>query len=134
MEKKEQHALLLQIYSELQEAGIIRTQGDFAQLLGMSRNYVSKAMNGRDEALNPRFMAKVVQLRKRVLDGETPAVPSHGPVESAERADGIFIPRETLTLYESLARTAENLTAIVSRLMPGGVPTVQVKKDGTSPE
>ena len=134
MNKNDQQALLLEIFEELQAAGKVRTQGDFAKLLGMSRNYVSRALNGYEGALSPMLMSKAVQLRNQLIKGETPAVPSHAPVESAERADGIFIPRETSTLYESLARTAENLTAIVSRLMPGGLPTVQVKKDGTSPE
>ena len=134
MEIKDKQQAFRDVYEELRSAGKVRTQREFADLMGVSRNAVSLAMNGREKYLTPSLMTKAFRLRDRLLKGETPAVPSHGPVKSAERADGIFIPRETLTLYESLARTAENLTAIVSRLMPGGVPTVQVKKDGTSPE
>lgn len=133
MEPKEIQQALLDLYEDLLTAGKIKTKGEYAQLMGVGRNSLSLAMNGSEKALTDSLMLKARALRRRVFEENAP-VPSHGPVESAERADGIFIPRETLTLYESLARTAENLTAIVSRLMPGGVPTVQVKKDGTSPE
>ena len=133
MDKQSQHALLLEIFKQLQEAGKIRTQGDFAKLLGMSRNYVSRALNGADEALTPLLISKAVSLRNQLINGEAPVLPSPASPERDEAAGGIFIPKETLALYESLARTAENLTAIVSRLMPGGLP-LEGKKAGTSPD
>ena len=133
MDKQSQHALLLEIFKQLQEAGKIRTQGDFAKLLGMSRNYVSRALNGADEALTPLLISKAVSLRNQLINGEAPVLSSPASPERDEAAGGIFIPKETLALYESLARTAENLTAIVSRLMPGGLP-LEGKKAGTSPD
>lgn len=133
MDKQSQHALLLEIFKQLQEAGKIRTQGDFAKLLGMSRNYVSRALNGADEALTPLLISKAVSLRNQLINGEAPVLPSPASPERDEAAGGVFIPKETLALYESLARTAENLTAIVSRLMPGGLP-LEGKKAGTSPD
>ena len=137
MDKKEQHALLLQIFDDLQKTGKIRTQGDFAQLLGMTRNYVSRALNGYDAALTPLLMSKAVALHNELIKGEAPVETHHGARERNEAPEGIVIPRETLALYESLAKTAENLTAIVARLMPGALPTPiqpEDKKSGISPE
>lgn len=133
MDKQSQHALLLEIFKQLQEAGKIRTQGDFAKLLGMSRNYVSRALNGADEALTPLLISKAVSLRNQLINREAPVLPSPASPERDEAAGGIYIPKETIALYESLAKTAENLTALVSRLMPGGLP-LEGKKAGTSPD
>ena len=127
MEAKAIQQALLDLYEDLITAGKIKTKGEFAQLMGVGRNSLSLAMNGNERALTDSLMLKARALRRREL-GEAPAVSSHAPVESAEGPDGIFIPRETLTLYESLARTAENLSALVSRLMPGSLPETQGKK------
>lgn len=133
MDKKEQKELLVQIFKDLQAAGKIRTQGDFGLLLGVTRTYISRALNGDENALSPSLMSKAVQLYNELIKGEAPVLPSPASPERDEAAGGIFIPKETLALYESLARTAENLTAIVSRLMPGGLP-LEGKKAGTSPD
>lgn len=134
MDKKEQHALLHEIFRQLQAAGKLRTQGDFAQLLGVSRNYISRAMNGYAEALTPMLMSKAVQLRNQLLNGESPVLPSPASPERDEAPAGIYIPKETIAFYESLAKTAENLSAIVARLMPAAAPQQEDKKSGISPK
>lgn len=128
MEQDKLKATLWDVFEELRIAGKVRTQTEFAELLGVSRSTVNQALKGRGPSLTRSIVSKAVSLRDRLLKGEAPAVSSHAPVESAEGPDGIFIPRETLTLYESLARTAENLSALVSRLMPGSLSETQGKK------
>lgn len=85
-------------------------------------------MNGRDKYLTASIVSKAVRLRDQLLKGETPVLPLNRPSERDEEKNGIFIPRETLAFYESLARACENLSGIVSRLMPGGLPTEPGKK------
>ena len=111
----------------------MRTQGEFADLMGVSRNAVSLAMNGREQYLTSSLVTKAHRLRQQLLNGEAPVLPSPASPERDEAAGGIYIPKETIALYESLAKTAENLTALVSRLMPGGLP-LEGKKAGTSPD
>lgn len=122
-----------EVFEELRAAGKVRTQAEFADLMGVSRNAVSLAMNGRDKYLTASIVSKAVRLRDQLLKGETPVLPSNMPAERDEEKNGIFIPRETLAFYESLARACENLSGIVSRLMPGGLPTEPGKK-GIFPE
>lgn len=133
METKDKLTTFREIFEELRDAGKVRTQGEFADLMGVSRNAVSLAMNGREQYLTSSLVTKAHRLRQQLLNGEAPVLPSPASPERDEAAGGIFIPKETLALYESLARTAENLTAIVSRLMPGGLP-LEGKKAGTSPD
>ena len=133
MEIKDKLATFRGIFEELRDAGKVRTQGEFADLMGVSRNAVSLAMNGKDKYLPSSLITKAYRLRNQLMNGEAPVLPSPASPERDEAAGGIFIPKETLALYESLARTAENLTAIVSRLMPGGLP-LEGKKAGTSPD
>lgn len=132
MEAKAIQQALLELYEDLITAGKIKSKGEFAQLMGVGRNSLSLAMNGNERALTDSLMLKARALRRREF-GEAPVLPSPASPERDEAAGGIFIPKETLALYESLARTAENLTAIVSRLMPGGLP-LEGKKAGTSPD
>lgn len=133
MDKKEQKELLVQIFKDLQAAGKIRTQGDFGLLLGVTRTYISRALNGDETALSPSLMSKAVQLHNELIKGEAPVLPSPASPERDEAPAGIYIPKETIAFYESLAKTAENLSAIVARLMPGGLP-LEGKKAGTSPD
>lgn len=122
MDKNQNHSLLLEIFEELRAGGKIRTQGDFAQLLWLSRNYISRALNGYDEALTPMLMSKAVRLRDQVAKGETPAIPHQIAPAAAERSGGIVIPPETLELYTSLARTCDRLSATVDRLLGAVTP------------
>ena len=122
-----------EVFEELRAAGKVRTQAEFADIMGVSRNAVSLAMNGRDKYLTASIVSKAVRLRDQLLKGEKPVLPLNRPSERDEEKNGIFIPRETLAFYESLARACENLSGIVSRLMPGGLPTETGKK-GIFPE
>lgn len=131
MQKSEKLQVLMSIYEDLVAAGKVKTKGEMAELLGVSRSTLSSAMNGHEDQLTDSLILKAKALRRREVGA--PVETHHGAPERNEAAGGIFIPKETLALYESLARTAENLTAIVSRLMPGGMP-LEGKKAGTSPD
>lgn len=136
MSTQEIQQALNDLYEDLLVAGKVRTKGEFAELLGMGRNTVSLAMNGNEKSLTSALMTRVKALRRRLLEGENkeaPVLPSPASPERDEAPAGIYIPKETIAFYESLAKTAENLSAIVARLMPGGLP-LEGKKAGTSPD
>ncbi len=134
METKDKLATFREIFEELRDAGKVRTQGEFADLMGVSRNAVSLAMNGREQYLTSSLITKAHRLRQQLLLGERPVKTHHVAPERDEAPAGIYIPKETIAFYESLAKTAENLSAIVARLMPAAAPQQEDKKSGISPK
>lgn len=134
METKDKLATFREIFEELRDAGKVRTQGEFADLMGVSRNAVSLAMNGREQYLTSSLITKAHRLRQQLLLGERPVETHHVAPERDEAPAGIYIPKETIAFYESLAKTAENLSAIVARLMPGAAAPQEDKKSGISPK
>lgn len=54
-------------YAALRAKGIIHTQGDFAQLLGVNRSNISRALNGDERYLTDSLLEKVLN----ALDGKT---------------------------------------------------------------
>lgn len=134
METKDKLTTFREIFEELRDAGKVRTQGEFADLMGVSRNAVSLAMNGREQYLTSSLVTKAHRLRQQLLNGEAPVLPSPASPERDEAPAGIYIPKETISFYESLAKTAENLSAIVARLMPAAAPQQEDKKSGISPK
>ena len=102
--------------------GICKTQGDFARLLGMNNGTISKALQGDDRYLTDNFIKRVqTWAQQRGLEGEETKEPVAVAAEPKERAaDGVFIPRETLELYTSLAKSVDRLSAMVERMQPGG--------------
>ena len=113
MEKSEKIALLVDAYNQLRIRGIVKTQGDFAQLLGVSQSSVSGARHGDDRYLTDSLIERV-----RALVNYHPDVAPHVAVQAREEQSGVFIPEKTLELYTSLAKTCDRLSAIVDRMMP----------------
>lgn len=113
MEKSEKIALIVDAYNQLRVRGIVKTQGDFAQLLGVSQSSVSGARHGDDRYLTDSLIERV-----RALVNYHPDVAPHVAVQAREEQSGVFIPEKTLELYTSLAKTCDRLSAIVDRMMP----------------
>lgn len=113
MEKSEKIALIVDAYNQLRVRGIVRTQGDFARLLGVSQNSLSGAKHGDDRYLTDSLVERV-----RALVSFHPDVAPHVAVQAREESEGVFIPEKTLELYTSLAKTCDRLSAIVDRMMP----------------
>ena len=113
MEKTEKIALIVDAYNQLRVRGIVKTQGDFAQLLGVSQNSLSGAKHGDDRYLTDSLIERV-----RALVNYHPDVAPHVAVQAREEQSGVFIPEKTLELYTSLAKTCDRLSAIVDRMLP----------------
>lgn len=113
MEKSEKIALLVDAYNQLRVRGIVKTQGDFAQLLGVSQSSVSGARHGDDRYLTDSLIERV-----QALVSYHPDIAPHVAVQAREEQSGVFIPEKTLELYTSLAKTCDRLSAIVDRMMP----------------
>ena len=98
--------------------GICKTQGEFARLLGMNNGTISKALQGDDRYLTDNFIKRVqTWAQQRGLEEGEMSAPVAEPKAQAE---GVFIPRETLELYTSLAKSVDRLSAMVERMQPGG--------------
>lgn len=113
MEKSEKIALLVDAYNQLRVRGIVKTQGDFAQLLGVSQSSVSGARHGDDRYLTDSLIERV-----QALVSYHPDIAPHVAVQAREEQSGVFIPEKTLELYTSLAKACDRLSAIVDRMMP----------------
>lgn len=113
MEKSEKIALLVDAYNRLRVRGIVKTQGDFAKMLGVSQSSVSGARHGDD-----RYLTNALIERVQALIAETPGFAPQSPAIKHEEQSGVFIPEKTLELYTSLAKACDRLSAIVDRMMP----------------
>ena len=77
--------------------GLCRTQKEFAGLLGVDPAGVSMAMNGSDRYLTDSFVGKVRALAiSEGLEEGTAPMPRPG---------GIYLPPETLDLFNNLSET-----------------------------
>ena len=112
MEKHEKIALIVDAFNQMRVRGIVKTQGDFARLLGVSQNSISGARNGDERYLTDSMVERV-----QALVNSIPEVAPHVAVQAREDVNGIFIPQKTLDLYTSLAKTCDRLSAIVDRML-----------------
>lgn len=62
MEKQEKKRILLDAYDQCIRTGIIKTKGEFAQLLDTSRTTLSSAMNGNELYLTDTLVSKAVKI------------------------------------------------------------------------
>ena len=59
MEATDKMSLVERAFRQLQAEGKVRTQGDFAKLLGVSQNTISAAKNGDQRYLTPSLISKI---------------------------------------------------------------------------
>lgn len=73
MELSEKMAILTDAYDHCVRTGLIKTKGDFATLLGISRPSLSSAFSGDERYLSDKFIARVVEVAKGEPVTEDPA-------------------------------------------------------------
>lgn len=104
---------LNRIFSLARAKGLCKTQGEFADLLGMNASTMSGAMKGNDKYLTDNFMRRVqTWARQMNLEEETRPQP---------QAPDIIIPAATATLYNNMSETIRIQAELIARLQ-GSIP------------
>lgn len=68
-------ARFMKAYNALRDAGLVHTQGDFAELLGANRSTISQALKGETKYLTSRLVSRAEEVVKQKLDDSGRAVP-----------------------------------------------------------
>ena len=118
MNTNEKKDRLVSIYRAAKDAGIIATQKDFAEALGVNYTSISAAMNGNERALTDRFCQRVEFWAQAQGIGPENAGKTALRANYDTRPD-IVIPAATMDLYTSMAKSIDRLTALLERLQPG---------------
>lgn len=119
LSKDEKMNIIWGFYEYLLAEGAIKKKGEYAEVLGVSRNVVSGAMNGNEAMLTDNLCVKIKALESKARGlKEGALVPPQSPAIERETEGGVFIPEKTLELYTSLAKTCDRLSAIVDRMLP----------------
>ena len=71
MEMNEKMSIVERAFRQLQAEGKVKTQGDFARLLGVSQNTISAAKNGDPRYLTPSLVSKIDYLLEHSSDEQT---------------------------------------------------------------
>lgn len=69
----EKKAYIEKAFRQLQGEGRVKTQGDFARLLGVSQNTISAAKNGDERYLTPSLLSKIDYLLDNPSSGQPSA-------------------------------------------------------------
>lgn len=64
MELNDKLNIMRDAYNVCLQRGIIKTQKDFAELIGISKSTLSSAMNGNEQYLTDRLVARVIDITK----------------------------------------------------------------------
>lgn len=82
METSEKAAYVARAFRQLQAEGKVKTQGDFAQLLGVSQNTISAAKNGDERYLTKSLIEKIEMILGQPAEPETTDTIPVIPVEA----------------------------------------------------
>lgn len=64
MELNDKLNIMRDAYNVCLQHGVIKTQKDFAELIGISKSTLSSAMNGNEQYLTDRLVARVIDITK----------------------------------------------------------------------
>ena len=64
MELNDKLNIMRDAYNVCLQRGVIKTQKDFAELIGISKSTLSSAMNGNEQYLTDRLVARVIDITK----------------------------------------------------------------------
>ena len=107
MTKEEKLRYLNEVIYALKAAGIIRKQSDLANLMGIYPTSQSCAKAGREDYLTDTFVRRLKDLMEKYPDIVLPSE------EAKRKQQGVFIPLETLSLYNSMAASIDRLTRLL---------------------
>lgn len=116
METKKEY--VERIFFEARMRGLCKTQGEFAELLGMHPSTISNALKGEEKYLTDSIIRRVKAWELQVLQPRGQRITEPAPVQ--QRPD-IVIPAATMDLYTSMAKSIDRLSALVERLTEGKV-------------
>ena len=75
MDTTDKTSLVEKAFRQLQAEGKVKTQGDFARLLGVSQNTISAAKNGDPRYLTPSLIAKIGYLMQQPGSDQSKTLP-----------------------------------------------------------
>ena len=101
---------LQKIYHAALGAGLCRTVKEFAEGLNMDRTGLSAALNGSERNLTESLIKKV---QHYALLNNLESI--NKPEQQPHQQQGVWIPPETLELYNNIAATCRNLSEILKR-------------------
>jgi hypothetical protein len=114
MTVEERQDYLQKVFKAALGAGLCRNTKQFAELLGIDRTGLSTALNGGEHNLTESLIKKTRLWAKanglEDGDGNILAVKQQQPQQQ-----GVWIPPETLELYNNIAATCRNLSEILKK-------------------
>lgn len=108
MTKEEKLSFLNECLYVLKTKGIVRTQTEFARMLGIDPATLSLAKNGRDEYLSDSLFFRI----RDFLHRNDVVLPS----EEKTQQKPISVPVETIEMFTTMSATIDRLTREVERL------------------
>lgn len=110
---EELYERLIAAYNTLRSNGRVHSQHDFAVLLDASDTTVSRAFNK-----DPRYLTRnIVKRAESLVEGNVSEQPT--PAKHTE-PKGVFIPAETMDLYNNLSESVRILSETISRMQSDG--------------
>lgn len=103
MDTQEKIDYIVGSFNTLRLQGIVKTQGDFATMLGISERSLSAAKNGKDGYLTDSLISRIKTLMERLQDGDVDTSAKKGtipviPTEAVAGTLGEFA--DSIHLYE----------------------------------
>lgn len=90
MDTTDKMSLVERAFRQLQAEGKVKTQGDFARLLGVSQNTISAAKNGDPRYLTPSLIAKIDYLLEHPVNEQSSKTLPVIPIEAMAGTLGEF--------------------------------------------
>lgn len=90
MSKEEQIRYIVECFNSLRLQGVIKTQGDFAALLGVSEKSMSAAKNGDERYLTESLIARIKTYMDARKNGDKPEIVKILPTEAMAGTLGDF--------------------------------------------
>lgn len=106
MEEKLEY--LTRIFTLAKKKGLCKTKGEFAALIGMNQSTISMAFNESPRYLTDNLIRRIKVWADETFDGEELRDPSD-PGPSGKNVNGLWIPLETVKLFENLSETCRIL-------------------------
>jgi len=112
METNNKLTTLQEAFARLKKAGVVCTQKDFADLIGVHKSTMSAAMNGSEAALTEKLMARTAQAVRQLQPEVKKAVD-----EIQKSVDFEDLIRYQRDLIDKLVVTVQRQSDMIARLI-----------------